>query len=174
MNLNNSECPLCGERKRDPKHLVCATCYQSFTNHAGRSLAGGTVLPMPVWIKDRAVEKLEGLQNEFAGIEEEYTALQQEVHDEAYKAIMETLKGTTVKREVLMSALQSKKKELWGAKRGNALHAKKKTFENRIALLEGFVEGPEGTAEPEKEAGSPAEKSVDPEASESPGQSSEL
>ena len=173
MNLNNSECPLCGERKRDPKHLVCATCYKSFTNHAGRSLAGGTVLPMPEWIKDRAVEKLEGLQEEFAGIEERYTALQQEVHDDAYAAIMETLKGTTVKHEVLMSALQTKKKELWAARRGNALHAQKKTLENRIDLLEGFVEGPERTAEPEEKAGSPAEKSVDPEVSESPDEDPE-
>ena len=137
---NRLYCPTCREGQRNrPKDLVCPDCYKKYTEEAGRALARGEAISIPEWVMGIAGEQLATLQAEFHQKQNEYTALQERVGEEAFQEIRSSLKGKSVPQEVFNSALRQKKDELWKANKGNRLHFEVKTLEKQIAFIEGLL-----------------------------------
>lgn len=134
-------CPLCGEKKKVTKDLVCPDCYNLYVNNAGATLASQSkIISLPEWFKDRAEKRLADLIKELLKISQEYRDLQEEVNNEAFTAVKKATNGHTVDRQVFNVALRQKKKDIWKEKGGNTLHYRLETTKRMIAFLEGFLQ----------------------------------
>jgi hypothetical protein len=139
---NNLECPVCGGRKQQAKHLVCSTCYEKYVANAGHALAKERkAIPLGEWVKPRIEARLSDLSTQLAQTQEDHSVLQDKVNSEAYEEVRASLGGQAVIREVFNTALREKKREIWGKEGGNRLHREMKILETKVNFLREFIGG---------------------------------
>ncbi len=135
------QCPICDAEKKHERDLVCPICYQEYVIEAGKALAEGRIITPAAWAKPHMENRLEDLRIKLEKSQEAYKQLQENVRDEAYRAIKNALNGGWADDDVFKEALAQKKKTLWQEKGGNKLHYQIKAFEQNIAFIEGFLNG---------------------------------
>lgn len=139
-------CPTCPpdqqpKIRRRPNDLVCGDCYRQHINDAAITLGRGDgVVTLFDWVVGKAPAILPALGERLAAVKADMEKLRKEVGAEVYANLKKSAGGAQVAKEIWNQAFRTQSKELWGKKGGNALFARMRALEGRIALLESVLE----------------------------------
>lgn len=135
MNGNQKfVCPACGKRERI-KGLVCPNCYESYKKDAAKSLASGDLLLLSSWLRPRIKDLISAVEKEKEEKQKAYDKLKEEVSSVAFDEVKKATNGKFVEKEIFTSALEIKRKQIWGQKGGNKLFAELKSLETKVSFL---------------------------------------
>ncbi|MBI2042432.1 MAG: hypothetical protein HYT21_01605 [Candidatus Nealsonbacteria bacterium] len=127
-------CPTCPGSRRKAHDLVCGECYRRWTEEAATALAGGSYVSLLGWASAAVTDLLPALESQRQEAQAGLNRLNETIHAEVVAALQKAAKGATIDRTVWAKAYSDRKQALWAQRNGNALYARVKTLEGRIAF----------------------------------------
>lgn len=131
-------CMLCGRLRKKATDLVCGDCYRAYANEAAVALAKGRRIFLWDWVLAQAPAVLAQAKEEHAAAIVAYHDLQKKTHDQALGEVKASA-GGKMDKTIFNNAVYLRGQELFRAEHGNALYAKMRGLEGKVALLQEFL-----------------------------------